>query len=124
MNKVKWTVIISLAVTAVLSTVAPLVIIHLGEPRGALGWFLLLFIAVIPFVLAGIGIASGLQWRKLWWLPMTCAVLSPLLYSVAIGGFAVGLTSYLPLYLLAGYLPFGITYGIVVWWNKRKSVDA
>ncbi len=120
MNKTKWSVVISLAATAVAAMVLPLVILQFGEPRGAMGWFLLLFLVFTPLLLAAIGIVSGLQLRKLWWLPLVCAVLMPLLYSVAIGGFAVGLMSYLPLYLLAGYLPFGITCGVVIW-RKKKS---
>lgn len=125
MNKVRWTVIISLAATAVLSAGVPLAVIHLGEPRGALGWVLLLFMVFNPFLLAVIGVASGLQWRKLWWLPLVCAVLMPLLYGVVFGDFNTGLWGYTPFYLLAGYLPFGITYGIVMWREKKEeSVDA
>lgn len=124
MNKVKWTVLVSVAVTVIAAMVLPWVILLLDGSRGALGWFILLLLVFNPLVLAAIGIASGFQLRKLWWLPLACGVLMPLLYSVALGTPAVGLFSYFPLYLIAGYLPFGVTCGIVVWRNKRKSVDA
>ncbi len=125
MNKTKWTVLISLVATVIAAMVLPLTILLFDGSRGAMGWFLLLFLVFNPLLLAAIGIASGLQRRKLWWLPLVCAVLMPLLYSVAIGGFAIGLMSYLPLYLLAGYLPFGVACGIVVWRKKKEgNIDA
>lgn len=124
MNKTKWTVLVSVAVTVIAAMVLPWVILLLDGSRGALGWFILLLLTFNPLVLAAIGIASGLQWRKLWWLPLTCAVLMPLLYSVTLSTPAVGLFAYFPLYLIAGFLPFGITCGVVIWREKARGATS
>ncbi len=125
MNKTKITVIVSLAITAIVSTAAPFAITQLDASRGAMGWFLLLFLAFDPLLLAAIGIASGFQLRKRWWLPLVCALCIPLLYSISMIGFAVGLFAYLPLYMLVGGIPMLITHGVIAWRRKKEnSVDA
>ncbi len=123
MNKTGKKILFCVAAVVISSLVAPFVIVQLSEPRKAMGWFLLLFLAVDPLVMIGVGILSGTQLRKLWWLPLACAAAIPLLYSAGIGGFAIGLMWYTPSYLAVGGVAMLITHGVIVWRKKAESTD-
>ncbi len=80
-----------------------------------MGTMFLLFFAVNPIASLGLGILTGSEFKRYWFIPLTVAVLFPFLFSLILLEMVWDLFVYSPTYLVIGYLGAVITHFV-----KRK----
>lgn len=69
----------------------------------------ILFFAADPLVCAIVGVITGTQVKRLWWLPVTAAAAMPLCFSLCVRGFVSELFIYSGFYVIIGLIAMGIT---------------
>lgn len=95
------------AVTVML--ILPLLTLHTLPPWSGWAVYVTLLLVANPLVFIGTGVAAGLYFRALWWLPLAAAAVFAAGALLFIGVYPAETLGYTIVYLLAAGLPLGVT---------------
>lgn len=101
--------------------VIPIMSVRLAEGYEIFGLSVMHFFIVMPLLSIGSGILAGTDARRLWWMPLTVALLFPPAFSLAIGEMVWELYVYSAIYIVLGFfalLPTALTLFAI---NKRRN---
>ena len=90
--------------------VLPMILLKFCAPEAAMSVSMLLFFALNPLTSLLIGLMSGTDIKRLFWLPLLNAALFPLLFAIAIGEIVFDLYIYSAIYLAVGAVAMGISH--------------
>ena len=117
--KARTKILIALLLMAAVMVFLPWLAMQLPQ-SGIDLMFICLFI-LNPLLAIVLGLMSGTDLRKLWWIPFMAALLFPLLLGIVLGQIVVELYVYAAAYLLVGVLAMLSMHLIRVLHSKRKK---
>ena len=114
--------ILAVATLLVSMLILPVLVIQFAPADAGMALCFILFFALDPVVVIGLGILSGTELKMLWWIPLVAALAFPLLFAVAIGELVFELFLYSALYLCVGLLAsVGTHFGMKL--GKMKKIE-
>lgn len=122
--RIKTKMIITFVSLLLFMLLLPWLALRLSDPTDAMGIFVLAFFVVNPLITVLLSAMAGSDISKLWWLPLAIAVLFPLFFSIAIGGFVLDLYFYSLIYLLLGALSMTCRYMICKLPSKKTGRES
>ena len=102
-------------VELVVLLILPLVFVNLAAPHEFMGIMILLFFVVNPIAVVNINAFVGKDIKKLWWFPLSFAIVFLLSYWLILEEIIWDLTIYAGAYIVMGFLAM-----VVSWIVKRK----
>ena len=88
----------------------PFLSIEFGTDYCGMGFSILMFFLVYPALSIAVGIASAIDIKYLWWMPLVSAAIFPPLFSLAMNDFIIwDLYFYSIFYVLIGYAIAGLS---------------
>ena len=102
--------LISIALCVAFMLVLPWVALKFGEGLATTGLWFFAFFALNPMLAVSIGVISGTDARKLWYIPLVVAALFPPLFSLAIADMVWDLYVYSAIYLPLGVISMVVTH--------------
>ena len=102
--KLKSKVIVAITIWLTVLLISPLVFLNLAKPHEAMGVMMMFFFLVNPIVSAAISAFIGKDIKKLWWFPISFAIVFLLSYWLVLQEIIFDLTIYAVLYMLVGFL--------------------
>ena len=90
--------------------VLPVILLKFCVPEAAMSASMLLFFVLNPLNSLLIGLMSGTDIKRLFWLPILNAALFPLLFAIAIGEIVFDLYIYSAIYLAVGAVAMGAAH--------------
>ncbi len=116
----KTKTIICIGTIIAVMLIAPLVIVNFAPADAGMALCFILFFVIDPLVVMALSILAGTAPRKLWWIPILCAIAFPLFFSLAVQEWVLDLFVYSVLYLGVGALAMlGTHWGIKI--RKKKG---
>ena len=103
MNMIKKILIFLSGLSAVM-LLLPILAVRFAPADFGMALCFILFFAVDPEFMIFTGVMAKSNIKKLWWLPILSALLSPLLFAVAVGEIVTDLFIYSAIYLLIGLI--------------------
>ncbi len=97
-------VLLSIAVLTVVMLILPILVIQFAPADAGMALCFILFFALDPVTVIGLGILAGTEIKRLWWIPLVSAIVFPLFFAIAIGELVPDLFLYSALYLCVGLL--------------------
>lgn len=113
--KFKSKVIIMTAVSFTVLLILPLIFSNLANADAVMGLMMILFFAVNPISSICVNAFIGKDIKRLWWFPISFALLFLLSYWLVLKEILLDLTIYAVIYLLTGALAMAVS-----WIVKRK----
>lgn len=96
--------------------IIPFIAMNIIKPNEGMGFLLLMFFIINPIVSILLGVLSGKNISKLFWIPISFAILFPVLYVFTLEELVMDLYLYSIGYLVLGLVSMTVTYYL----NKRK----
>ena len=90
--------------------VIPFAIMKLCKPDEAMSYTMLIFFAVNPLTVLGIGVLAGADIKKLFWMPIVASAIFPPFFWLALGEIVIELYIYSMIYLAIGVASAVITH--------------
>ena len=97
-------IILAVITTLFCMLLLPFILMQSAQGWDALGYVILLFFILYPTLAIFLGIMTGLDLKKLWWLPIVCALASPPLLWIALSGVTLELYLYVPIYIALAFV--------------------
>ena len=113
-NKVAVAIIAELTVLLIL----PFLFINLSKPNDAMGLLIIFFFLIDPIAAAMIASFVGRDIKKLWWIPLSFALVFLFSYWLVLKEIILDLIIYAIVYLLEGVLA-----AVISWIVSRKVID-
>ena len=110
-SKLTITSIIELVVLLIL----PLTLINLAQPHETMGVMMAFFFAINPVSSITVCLFVGKDINKLWWLPISFAIIFLISYWITLQDVIFDLVIYAVIYVLLGFLTM-----VISWILKRK----
>ena len=108
--KIKNKVIITIITELIVLFVLPLLFLHLSKPNDAMGLMILCFFLINPIASATNSSFVGKDIKKLWWLPISFALVFLLSYWIVLKEIILDLIIYAIVYMLEGFLAMAISF--------------
>lgn len=118
MKKLNNKIFISFLIVIVTMLIFPLLIFTFMKSLNGLFWFLLLFFAINPIISIIIGVLSGTEIRKLWFVPLIVSIIFPPLYWIVLQDIILQLYIHSLGYLIIGVVSMLVTSFLS---NRRKK---
>lgn len=107
--KRRYKILLFFIAHVILMLVIPFLSVELSTDYCGMGFSVLMFFIVYPFVSAAVGIVSAIDIKYLWWMPIVSAAIFPPLFSWAMSDIMIwDLYFYSIFYALIGYAVIGI----------------
>ena len=111
------------AVAAILlcMLILPALVLQNVQGRDAMGYMVLFLLVLYPALAVGLGILSGTDPKRLWWLPVASAMLFPPFFWISLDGAVWALYVYSAIYLglsVLGAVPTALIRYVLA--RKRK----
>ena len=107
--KRRYKILLFFIAHVILMLVIPFLSVELSADYCGMGFSILMFFIVYPFVSAAVGIVSAIDIKYLWWMPLVSAAIFPPLFSWAMSDIMIwDLYFYSIFYALIGYAVIGI----------------
>ena len=113
--KLKNKLIITSTIKLVVLLALPLIFVNLAKPHEAMGLMMTFFFAINPVASVIVSLFVGKDIKKLWWIPLSFAIVFLLSYWFVLSEIIWDLTIYAIIYALLGLLTM-----IILWIAKRK----
>ena len=105
----KTKVIIFIIVLILTMLVLPLLVFNFAEPHEAMGWTIIMFLAINPITSIVLGVIAGSDIRKVWCIPLVIAIAFPLLFWIVLRTVILELFIYSSIYILPGLVAMCVT---------------
>ncbi len=116
-------ILLAIFVWVIFMLLLPILILRIASADAGMGLCFLLFFLLNPILIIFLGIISGTEIRKLWWIPVASAAVFPFFFAIAVQELIVELFFYSAIYLSAGVLSMlGTHLGIKYAKKSRKNL--
>ena len=110
-------IFISFLIIIITMLIFPLLIVNFTKSLNGVFWFLLLLFAINPIISFSLGVLSGIEIRKLWFIPLMLFILFPIFYWVVLRDVVLELFVY-----SSGYLMIGVGAMLVTFYLKERTI--
>lgn len=117
MNFLNNKIFISFLIIITTMLIFPLLIVNFMKSLNGVFWFLLLLFAINPIISFSLGVLSGIEIRKLWFIPLMLFILFPIFYWMVLQDVVLELFVY-----SSGYLIIGVGAMLVTFYLKERII--
>ncbi len=101
--------ILCLSIILIFGLLLPVYVELFETPAGKEAWYFTMFLTINPIISALLGFLSGLDIKKLWFIPLLNAIAFPILFWISVLEADLDMFSYLVIYLPVGLCSMAIT---------------